>query len=159
MARIIYANNSGRNILREEFRENKGMVRVLNKEELKHTPIDYIKDIQSSWINGTANIPNAPIYNKIITTTYSDKIDETIINNPIITYLETLVTKDKMAYNIDGVLISRIKVLRIFTTLSNNGHNNNDALLYSMVYNSLLTQEQYKKIISIFTTQHKIGGR
>ena len=51
-------------------------------------------------------------------------------------------------YKINGVLISRPKVLRIYGALMRNGMaNNRNALLYSIMRNSILTQDEVDKII------------
>ena len=50
-------------------------------------------------------------------------------------------------YNIEGTIISRLKVLRYLTTLIFNGiSENSDMLLYAITKNSLLTKEEFDKI-------------
>lgn len=50
-------------------------------------------------------------------------------------------------YNIEGTIISRLKVLRYLTTLMFNGiSENSDMLLYAITKNSLLTKEEFDKI-------------
>ena len=54
------------------------------------------------------------------------------------------------AYNIDGVLISRYKVLRYMTTLIYNGMNESkEMLMYTITKNSFLTKEEYEKIETV----------
>ena len=59
-------------------------------------------------------------------------------------------SKQVRAYNIDGVLISRYKVLRYMTTLIYNGMNESkDMLMYAITKNSFLTKEEYEKIETV----------
>lgn len=59
-------------------------------------------------------------------------------------------SKQVRAYNIDGILISRYKVLRYMTTLIYNGMNENkDMLMYAITKNSFLTKEEYEKIETV----------
>lgn len=59
-------------------------------------------------------------------------------------------SKQVRAYNIDGILISKYKVLRYMTTLIYNGMNENkDMLMYAITKNSFLTKEEYEKIETV----------
>ena len=59
-------------------------------------------------------------------------------------------SKQVRAYNIDGILISRYKVLRYMTTLIYNGMNESkDMLMYAITKNSFLTKEEYEKIETV----------
>ena len=59
-------------------------------------------------------------------------------------------SKQVRAYNIDGLLISRYKVLRYMTTLIYNGMNESkDMLMYAITKNSFLTKEEYEKIETV----------
>lgn len=59
-------------------------------------------------------------------------------------------SKQARSYNIDGVLISRNKVLRYMTTLIYNGMNESkDMLMYAITKNSFLTKEEYEKIETV----------
>ena len=59
-------------------------------------------------------------------------------------------SKQARTYNIDGVLISRNKVLRYMTTLIYNGMNESkDMLMYAITKNSFLTKEEYEKIETV----------
>lgn len=59
-------------------------------------------------------------------------------------------SKQVRAYNIDGILISKYKVLRYMTTLIYNGMNESkDMLMYAITKNSFLTKEEYEKIETV----------
>lgn len=54
---------------------------------------------------------------------------------------------DMRLYNIDGIRISRMKVIRYISTLLFNGLDESfDMLMYAITKNSLLTSDEYKKI-------------
>ena len=156
----MYVLKNRRDVFEEEERRDVGIVKILKENVLKDFPREAIINIQNSWIDCSANIPNAKQYSKILKNNRNDEIDELLVlKNLIIRKLEENITRDRMAYNIGGILISRIKVLRIFTTLAQNGYDDEEALLYAMTYNSLLTKEQYEMVQSIFSYNNKKGGR
>ena len=160
IAEIMYVLKNRRDVFEEEERRDVGIVKILKENVLKDFPREAIINIQNSWIDCSANIPNAKQYSKILKNNRNDEIDELLVlKNLIIRKLEENITRDRMAYNIGGILISRIKVLRIFTTLAQNGYDDEEALLYAMTYNSLLTKEQYEMVQSIFSYNNKKGGR
>ena len=53
-----------------------------------------------------------------------------------------------IVYNFDGVIISRLKVLRYYQTLISNEKivSSKDALLYAITVRSMLNQEEVQKI-------------
>ena len=70
---------------------------------------------------------------------------------PIINYLDKEYNSNNTrVYDIDGILISRYKVLRYVTTLIYNGiYESKEMLMYAMTKNSFLTEEEYKKIETV----------
>lgn len=57
---------------------------------------------------------------------------------------------DKRLYCINGVNISRMKVIRYITTLRSNGLDESiDMIMYAITKNSLLTSDEYKKIETV----------
>lgn len=72
-----------------------------------------------------------------------------ILHHPYISHLEEYKSDDGMAYNIDGVLVSRFKVLRTFNTIINHprlGINDMEGIVYSIKCNSLWDSDQMNKI-------------
>ncbi len=78
------------------------------------------------------------------------EIDNDIFDNPFILKLNEYSTIDPLLYYFDGIRISKLKVLRIFGTLINNGIvPDEDSLLFSVTYNSIINQEEFDKIALI----------
>lgn len=78
--------------------------------------------------------------------TYSSILSrKTKINNNELEIEEE--NEEPLVYNICGIQISRLKVLRIYDTLLANGLANDlDSIMYSITKNSIITKEQYDKI-------------
>jgi hypothetical protein len=77
-----------------------------------------------------------------------DYIDLANANMNEITLLDNTFQHTDLAYTIDDVIISRVKVIRIFSMLKEHfGYLNiNKLILYSVIYNTFLTEEQFKII-------------
>lgn len=72
-----------------------------------------------------------------------------ILHHPYISHLEEYKSDDGITYNIDGVLVSRFKVLRTFNTIINHprlGINDMEGIVYSIKCNSLWDSDQMNKI-------------
>lgn len=72
-----------------------------------------------------------------------------ILHHPYISHLEEYKSDDGITYNIDGVLVSRFKVLRTFNTILNHprlGINDMEGFVYSIKCNSLWDSNQMNKI-------------
>ncbi len=80
-----------------------------------------------------------------------------VVNDPRILALdEYLDVNDPVRYDFDGVLISKLKVLRIFNILKNNHLDTlEDSLLYAITYNSIMSQESLDKIKTIIRDRRK----
>ena len=160
IAKTIYALQNNPNILKEEIRQDLGTTQVINDNYIKSIPDHIASEIQSNWINIDLTNEKFKTYREILRTNQNTDINlDLISNNNIITLLEENYKKDEVTYDIDGVLISRLKVLRIFTTLYNNGYTDDNSLMYAIVYNSLITQEQLHKIQDFFINSYTRGGR
>ena len=92
------------------------------------------------------------IFNEIVKKSDNNTIAFDFINqlNSIKILDKEYSSKQVRAYNIDGLLISRYKVLRYMTTLIYNGMNESkDMLMYAITKNSFLTKEEYEKIETV----------
>lgn len=89
-------------------------------------------------------------YEKLIQeeTNYSLKLDETL--ESLNQYLNGL------RYNIEGINISRNKLIRNYNTLIKNGIDKTKALIFAACYNAVITKEEYQKVKN---TLINIGGR
>ena len=79
-----------------------------------------------------------PLKNLVGQSTILDKLDQYIDkNNPF-------------RYNFNGTLISKLKVERIYNILLNYGlGDKEDSLLYAVLYNTIINQEDYEKVKQI----------
>ena len=79
--------------------------------------------------------------------------------NPYIQYLDDNYIESGNVYNIDGVIISRRKVLRLFGELikTYNYKNNRDLMIYVLTYKTLLTSEQLTAVTKVVEDMMKIG--
>lgn len=79
-----------------------------------------------------------PLKNLLQSTTALDKLDQYIDqNNPF-------------RYNFNGTLISKLKVERIYNILLNYGlEDQEDSLLYAVLYNTIINKEDYEKVKQI----------
>ena len=64
--------------------------------------------------------------------------------------------RNGMRYTIEGVNISRNKLIRNYNILIKNGVERAKALIFAACYNSVITKEEYKKVKD---TLSNIGGR
>lgn len=56
--------------------------------------------------------------------------------------------KETLLYDINGLKVSKLKVLRIYDALcKNNLGNTLDALLYAICYNKIITKEEYERLV------------
>ena len=87
------------------------------------------------------------LYSKQIKDTTYEK-NSSILNNPYIQYLEENCKRSDLKYLIEGMFISRPKVIRIYEMLVKNNDyiNNPQLLLYAITYNSFFSKEQYDKL-------------
>ena len=92
---------------------------------------------------------NIELYNNIINNHQSDEITELVLNNSIIKKLDSMFkdSNNDLIYNFNGVIISRLKVLRYYETiLANNIEINDNLLLYIITYNTMLNEEEINNI-------------
>lgn len=76
-------------------------------------------------------------------------IDKSLFNNPVVASLESLRTEGKRSefeYDFDGVIVSRIKVLRILNELVDSPFDIKDSLAYATFYESIRTGDEIATI-------------
>ncbi len=90
--------------------------------------------------------PNYPISDSIFSNSYIESIDK---------YIDR---KSALIYNFYGTRISRLKVLRIYNTLLKNGVMGSlESFMYALTYNSILSQEDYDKILNCIRKEVEVG--
>ena len=121
-----------------------------NKPEYRNT---YYMGITEEYKKEATNTMNIDIHNKnkfdeIINNSKDIDISNSIFNNPYIVSINKYIDNDNaLIYNFDGVRISRLKVLRIYNKLIKNGIEDSlDSFMYSITYNSILSELGYTKI-------------
>ncbi len=102
------------------------------------------------------------LYSSVINNSDSNRITELALNDFLITQLDDKY-KDQnndLIYNFDGVIISRIKVLRLYQALISNSsiEYDKDLLVYVITRNSMLNIEEMEKIRECLKTI-KFKGR
>lgn len=99
-------------------------------------------------------------YDKIAKESMKNKISEDIFKVPEIMSLNIFSDTETLLYNMNGLKISKLKVLRIYNALcENNLGGTLDALLYAICYNKIITEEEYnqlKKTIAEQTTLKEV---
>lgn len=93
----------------------------------------------------TIVLPKQDIYEHII---YNDsnKVDKTILEHPFIKELEHYRFNNQNYYQINSIKISRVKVLRVFYALLKHEIPTKDALLYAIIYNTILNEKQFNTL-------------
>lgn len=101
---------------------------------------------------------NPPIKNKDL---FDEKVEEVkieckplknlIIQNQTLEKLDEYIDQDNpFRYNFNGILISKIKVERIYNIILNYGlENEEDSLLYAVLYNTIINKNDYEKVKQI----------
>lgn len=109
--------------------------------------------VKNNFINFSTSkyLPNYKKYKAIITKNFAISFNKDILNDPLIQNLETYhhVIGHDLQYVFGTVIISRLKVLRIYSILKKNHVENlEEALLFAITYNSLLNEESLDLIFA-----------
>ncbi len=119
----------------------------------REVPFMGIEETNKNEITGCINyqFKSKGAYLEAIKKDDSITINVEIFDNPYIQKINNCSDQvEPLIYNFDGVRISKLKVLRIFSTLIEQEIEVDDeALLFAITYNSLLTQEEFDKIINV----------
>ena len=102
------------------------------------------------------------LYSSVINNSENDRITELALNDFLIMQLDDKYKEpnNDLVYNFDGVIISRMKVLRLYQTLISNSsiEYGKDLLMYVITKNSMLNIEEMEKIRECLKTI-KFKGR
>lgn len=130
-----------------EYTSVDGKKKNLKKEFIDKKDSKYGKNLQETYeLYGKVKVDeeNTDIYSKIIKGCNSISISNSTIHNKIIIELDNLFKESEMLYNINGVKISRLKVLRLLETFLYipNIEINNELLRFIISYNSMLDENE-----------------
>lgn len=92
------------------------------------------------------NVTKYDEYDRVIRENENDNITSMSLNNIYIRELDDAYKVSEYLYNIDGVMISRFKVLRMFETLLSNGLGNLDGIFVAITRNSILTKDELERV-------------
>lgn len=92
------------------------------------------------------NVTKYDEYDRIISDNENDNITSMSLNNIYIRELDDAYKVSEYLYDIDGVMISRFKVLRVFETLLSNRLGNLDGLFVAITRNSILIKDELERI-------------
>lgn len=131
-----------------------GVKKLSLRKAITHNNISYqgIKDKESALAITNHQKPifsKEKEYEKIAKNSLENKISEDIFKRDEIIDLNRFGdAKETLLYDINGLKVSKLKVLRIYDALcQNNLGNTLDALLYAICYNKIITPEEYKKLV------------
>lgn len=87
-------------------------------------------------------------YNTVVKSRMNRKISSKIFDNLYIQHINRYSDySEPLLYNFDGIIISKLKVLRVFDTLLDAGINSCDeSFLFAVLYNTIINKEDYEKI-------------
>lgn len=141
-------------ILKELESDKNLMISIYNSERSKDQLGAFLKTNQdlilrnnleeSEFIPYTNTIVNKDSYDSIIED-YKDR-EEEYKYQPIEKLIPFIDENNPFLYHFDGILISRLKVERIYEILVESNYVLQDSLMYAITYHSLLNEEEYKKI-------------
>ena len=153
-ARVKYAkklkdlnDSNGTNYPFREYTSVDGKKKNLKKEFIDKKESKYGKNLQDTYeLYGKVKVneENTDIYFKIVKGCNSINISNSTIHNKVIIELDNLFKESEILYNINGVKISRLKVLRLLETFLNtpNIEINNELLRFIISYNSMLDENE-----------------
>lgn len=131
-----------------------GIKKLSLRKEMTHNNIDYqgIHDKESAL---TVTRHQKPIfakekdYEQVAKKSIYNKISDDIFTREEIISLNRFSDlKETLLYDINGLKVSKLKVLRIYDALcKNNLGESLESLLYAICYNKIITKEEYNKLI------------
>lgn len=131
-----------------------GVKKLSLRKEMTHNNIDYqgIHDKESALIVTKHQKPifaREKDYEQVAKKSIYNKISDDIFTREEIISLNRFSDlKETLLYDINGLKVSKLKVLRIYDALcKNNLGGTLESLLYSICYNKIITKEEYEKLI------------
>ena len=114
---------------------------------------------QEKTMTITPPIQNRQIFEDAVLEVKNDckVVKELTENDEVLQQLEEYTDEqNKLRYNFNGTLISKLKVKRIYNILKNyNLHEYEDSLLYAVLYNTIINQHDYEKVKQIVKSRCK----
>lgn len=133
-----------------------------NSDKFGKSPEDTYKIYQSCPQETYIDKDNIEIYNNIISNRENDKITALVLNDYLIRQLDSQFKDDQndLIYNFNGVIISRLKVLRYYQTLISDSNiiSGKDVLLYAITLHSMLNQDEVNAINECLKSVKFKGG-
>ena len=133
-----------------------------NSDKFGKNPEDTYKIYQSCPQETYIDKDNIEIYNNIISNRENDKITTLVLNDYLIRQLDSQFKDDQndLIYNFNGVIISRLKVLRYYQTLISDSNiiSRKDVLLYAITLHSMLNQDEVNAINECLKSVKFKGG-
>ena len=131
-----------------------GVKKLSLRKEMTHNNIDYqgIHDKESALIVTKHQKPifaREKDYEQVAKKSIYNKISYDIFTREEIISLNRFSDlKETLLYDINGLKVSKLKVLRIYDALcKNNLGESLESLLYAICYNKIITKEEYNKLI------------
>ena len=131
-----------------------GVKKLSLRKEMTHNNIDYqgIHDKESALIITKHQKPifaREKDYEQVAKKSIYNKISDDIFTREEIISLNRFSDlKETLLYDINGLKVSKLKVLRIYDALcKNNLGESLESLLYAICYNKIITKEEYNKLI------------
>ena len=135
------------------FTMSNGVKRLNLRKEVTKDQYDYhgITDLTSAFRETEYKQPHFEKemqYNTLASRSKFCEISNEIFDKPEITSLNRFSNStETLLYDINGLRVSKLKVLRIYDILCHNHLGNTlDALLYSICYNKIITEEEYRNL-------------
>ncbi len=150
-------------LIKEDGEDNYQLKAIItrNRPDLRGT---YYKDINDETKFKVTNtiipeIEERSSYDRIIDKCQNIPITNSIFSNPYIVSINKYIDYDSpLIYNFDGIIISRLKVLRIYNILLKNGIEDSlDSLLYAITYNTIISSTDYSKIYNCVKKEIEAG--
>ena len=131
-----------------------GVKKLSLRKEMTHNNIDYqgINDKERALIVTKHQKPifaREKDYEQVAKKSIYNKISDDIFTREEIISLNRFSDlKETLLYDINGLKVSKLKVLRIYDALcKNNLGESLESLLYAICYNKIITKEEYNKLI------------
>lgn len=129
---------------------NQGNKIILNSSNLRTYSLpETLEEIYESYDAATINIPNKKVYDNIFEISDLNMLPDYVLEDKDIKSLEKFSESDEL-YNFNGIKVSKKKVLRRYAVLKNNGKAvNMSAIMYCILYGSMLTENEFKNIYDL----------
>ena len=144
MPYVRYKNNTEKMALKSPFYQTNSEIFGKTKED--------VFALYDAVIYGS---DETPIYDELISFGNMDNISTIALDDEYIMYLENNFKENEYTYNINGVIVSRYKVLRYYSSLIKQDDINpsEDLIMYVVTLNSMLDQEELN---NVYQSIHKI---